>query len=240
MQDGLYVALSSHLALERRLNTVADNIANANTVGFRATGIKFEDVVDRIDDKQVSFVSTGDTYLSGENGALIETSNALDFAVQGDAWFAIDTPAGMVMTRDGRFQMLENGDLVTLNGYPVLDPGGAPVELNPAGGTPVVGSDGFLRQDGVQVGAIGLFEFQPGLNFQRFENSGVIPSSQPEPIVDRNDAGVQQGFLESSNVNAIQELTSLIKVQRTFDDVAALVRDGDQALDSTIRALDFK
>ena len=116
MQDGLYVALSSHLALERRLNTVADNIANANTVGFRATGIKFEDVVDRIDDKQVSFVSTGDTYLSGENGALIETSNALDFAVQGDAWFAIDTPAGMVMTRDGRFQMLENGDLVTLHG----------------------------------------------------------------------------------------------------------------------------
>ena len=237
MQDGLYVALSSHLALERRLNTVADNIANANTVGFRATGIKFEDVVDRIDDKQVSFVSTGDTYLSGDNGALIETSNALDFAVQGDAWFAIDTPAGMVMTRDGRFQMLENGDLVTLNGYPVLDAGGAPVQLNPQAGPVSAGRDGFLRQDGVQVGAIGLFDFTPGPNFRRFDNSGVIPETPPEPAIDRSDVGVVQGFVEQSNVNPLNELTKLIAIQRTFDNVAALMREGESGLEDAVKAM---
>lgn len=237
MQDGLYVALSSHLALERRLNTVADNIANANTVGFRATGIKFEDVVDRIADKPVSFVSTGDTYLSSENGGLVETSNTLDFAIQGDAWFAIDTPAGMVMTRDGRFQMLENGDLVTLNGYPVLDAGGAPVQLNPQAGPVAAGRDGFLRQDDVQVGAIGLFDFTPGLNFRRFENSGVIPETPPEPAIDRSDVGVVQGFVEQSNVNPLKELTRLIAIQRTFDNVASLMREGESGLEDAVKAM---
>lgn len=237
MQDGMYVALSSHLALERRLNTVADNIANAGTVGFRATGIKFEDVVERISDRPVSFVSAGDTYLSGTNGALLETGNQLDFAIQGSAWFGIDTPAGMVMTRDGRFQMLENGDLVTLNGYPVLDAGGAPIQLNPQAGSVAAGRDGFLRQDDVQVGAIGLFDFQPQPNFRRFDNSGVIPETPPEPAIDRNDVGVVQGFVEQSNVNPLQELTRLITIQRTFENVAALQRQSATALEETVKAM---
>lgn len=237
MQDGMYVALSSHLALERRLNTVADNIANAGTVGFRATGVKFEDVVERISDRPVSFVSPGDTYLSGTNGALLETGNTLDFAIQGSAWFAIETPAGMVMTRDGRFQMLENGDLVTLNGYPVLDAGGAPIQLNPQAGPVAAGRDGFLRQDDVQVGAIGLFDFQPQPNFRRFDNSGVIPETPPEPAIDRNDVGVVQGFVEQSNVNPLQELTRLITIQRTFENVAALQRQSATALEETVKAM---
>ncbi|TJW31138.1 MAG: flagellar biosynthesis protein FlgF, partial [Mesorhizobium sp.] len=69
MQDSLYVALSSQIALERRLDTVADNVANASTVGFRATGVKFEDVVSGSGSKSVSFASSGNTYLSGAHGA---------------------------------------------------------------------------------------------------------------------------------------------------------------------------
>ncbi len=125
MQDSLYVALSSQIALERRLDTIADNVANASTIGFRATGVKFQDVVSGTGPKSVSFASSGKTYLSGAHGALTETGNPFDFAVQGDAWFAIDTPAGTVMTRDGRFSMNENGELMSIEGYPVLDSGGA-------------------------------------------------------------------------------------------------------------------
>lgn len=237
MQDGLYVALSSHLALERRLNTVADNIANANTVGFRATGIKFEKVLDAIADRPVSFVSTGDAYLSDKNGPLAETGNALDFAIQGSSWFAIDTPAGMVMTRDGRFKMLDNGDLVTLAGYPVLDAGGAAIQLNPQAGEPVAGRDGILRQEGQIAGALGLFDFQPQPNFRRFENSGVIPETTPEPVVDRADAQVLQGYVEQSNVNALQELTRLIAIQRTFENVAALLAKGEEGLSDAVKTM---
>ena len=240
MQDSLYVALSSQIALERRLDTIADNVANASTIGFRATGVKFEDVVSGTGPKSVSFASSGKTYLSGAHGALTETGNPFDFAVQGDAWFAIETPAGTVMTRDGRFSMNENGELMSIEGYPVLDGGGAPIQLDPRNGPPKAGADGSLRQNDSLVGAIGLYNFDPGENFVRYGNSGVVPARTPEPVTDRSDVGVAQGFLEESNVNPVMEMTRLIQVQRAFENTAALMRQTDSSTDDAIKTLGSK
>lgn len=237
MQSGIYVALSSQIALDKRMTTLADNVANISTVGYRATEVKFEDIVSGLGDKSVSFASAGDTYLNTKAGALRETGNPFDFVINGDAWFAIETPAGPVMTRDGRFKMLNEGELVTLEGYPVLDAGGAPLQLNPQGGAPVAGADGTISQDGVLAGALGLFEFQPGLNFQRYGNSGIVPWGPPEPVVDRADVGVAQGFIEESNVNPVLEITRLIQVQRAFEHVSSLIRDSESALDQAISTL---
>jgi flagellar basal-body rod protein FlgF len=237
MQDGLYVALSSQIALEKRLNTIADNVANASTVGFRATGVKFEDVVSGLDDKSLSFVSSGDTYISDTNGPLRETGNPFDFAIKGNAWFGIETPAGTVMTRDGRFTLTENGELVSIEGYPVLDAGGAPIQLDPRNGPPRAGADGSLRQGDNLVGALGLYNFDPGPNFVRFGNSGIVPAGEPEPVVDRLDAGVAQGFLEESNVNPVLEITRLIMVQRAFENGAAMIRDTESSYDEAIKTL---
>lgn len=236
MQEGLYVALSSQIALEKRLTTIADNIANASTVGFRATGVRFEEVLSGLQADATTYVSSGESFLATESGAIVSTGNSLDFAIQGDVWFALDTPAGTVMTRDGRFKMLETGELVSHAGYPVLDAGGTAINLNPAGGMPNASRDGFLSQNGVQVAAIGLFEYSPGPNATRFGNSGVLPETPPQPAVDRSDIGVLQGFLEQSNVNPLQELTKLIMVQRAFDNAAALIRDSEGAYEETIKA----
>ncbi|RUM97553.1 flagellar basal-body rod protein FlgF [Pseudaminobacter arsenicus] len=240
MQDGLYVALSAQIALERRLTTIADNVANASTVGFRATGVKFEDVVSGLGEKSVSFASTGDTYLATAAGSLRETGNPFDFAIKGEAWFGIETPAGTVMTRDGRFTMLETGQLVSIEGYPVLDAGGAPIQLDPRNGAPEAGADGTLRQDGNLVGALGLFDFTPGANFTRYGNSGILPPGAPEPIVDRIDVGVAQGFVEESNVNPMLEMTRLIAVQRAFENTAALMRSSEQTFTEAVRTLGSK
>jgi flagellar basal-body rod protein FlgF len=240
MQDSLYVALSSQIALERRLDTIADNVANASTIGFRATGVKFEDVVSGTGSKSVSFASSGKTYLSGAHGALTETGNPFDFAIQGNAWFAIDTPAGTVMTRDGRFSMNENGELMSIEGYPVLDSGGAPIQLDPRNGPPKAGADGSLRQNDQLVGAIGLYNFDPGENFVRYGNSGIVPARTPEPVTDRSDVGVAQGFLEESNVNPVLEMTRLIQVQRAFENTAALMRQTDSSTDDAIKTLGSK
>jgi flagellar basal-body rod protein FlgF len=240
VQDGLYVALSSQIALEKRLNTIADNVANASTVGFRATGVKFEDVVSSLDDQALSFVSSGDTYISDTNGPLRETGNPFDFAIKGNAWFGIETPGGTVMTRDGRFTITENGELVTIEGYPVLDAGGAPMQLDPRNGPPRAGADGSLRQGDNLVGALGLFNFDPGPNFVRFGNSGIVPAGEPEPVVDRLDAGVAQGFLEESNVNPVLEITRLIMVQRAFENGAAMIRDTESSYDEAIKTLGSK
>ncbi|MER9295438.1 flagellar basal-body rod protein FlgF [Mesorhizobium sp. M0621] len=240
MRDSLYVALSSQIALERRLDTIADNVANASTIGFRATGVKFEDVVSGTGQKSVSFASSGKTYLSGAHGALSETGNPFDFAIQGDAWFAIETPVGTVMTRDGRFSMNENGELMSIEGHPVLDAGGSPIQLDPRNGPPKAGADGSLRQNDQLVGSIGLYNFDPGENFVRYGNSGIVPARTPEPVTDRSNIGVAQGFLEESNVNPVLEITRLIMVQRAFENTAALMRQTDSSTDEAIKTLGSK
>jgi flagellar basal-body rod protein FlgF len=237
LQDGLYVSLSAQMALEKRLTTIADNVANMSTVGFRATEVKFQDVVTGVGQDAVSYTSPGDTYLSGKAGGLTQTLNPFDFAVQGDAWFGIDTPAGTVLTRDGRFTMTDSGQLVTLEGYPVLDSGGSPIQLDPSAGAPEAGRDGVIRQQGRLVGSIGLFSYNPGPNFTRFGNSGVVPSSPPDPVVDRIDVGVAQGFVEESNVNPVLEMTRLIMVQRSFENAMALTRDTETSLDDAVKTL---
>src|SRR4051812_33018753 len=237
MQDGLYVSLSAQMALDKRLTTIADNVANMSTVGFRATEVKFQDVVSGLGDNSMSFTSPGDTYLSAKAGPLSQTGDPFDFAIQGDAWFGIDTPAGTVMTRDGRFTMTDTGQLVTHEGYAVLDAGGAPIQLDPQNGSPAVGRDGVIRQDGQLVGSIGLFDFNPGPNFNRFGNSGIIPEGEPDPVVDRIDVGVAQGFLEEANVNPVLEMTRLIMVQRSFENASAMTRDTESTFDDAVKTL---
>ena len=237
MQDGLYVSLSSQIALEKRLTTIADNVANMGTAGFRATEVKFDDVISGLGENSVSFASPGDTYLSVKTGPLLQTKSPYDFAIQGDAWFAIDTPAGAVVTRDGRFTMTDTGELVTLEGYAVLDAGGAPIQLDPLNGPPEASRDGVIRQNGQLVSSIGLFTYDPGPNFNRFGNSGVVPSGEPEPVVDRMDVGVAQGFLEQSNVNPVLEMTRLIMVQRSFENAMAMTRETETTLDDAVKTL---
>ncbi|MFA7415936.1 MAG: flagellar basal-body rod protein FlgF [Rhizobium sp.] len=240
MQSGLYVSLSSQIALERRLTTIADNMANLNTVGFRSTEVKFDQVLSKTQNDlnaKIAFVSQGNDYLSTRTGEFQQTGNSLDFAIKGDAWFAIDTPVGQVLTRDGRFTMKETGELVSLRGYPVLDAGGAPIQLNRTGGPPTIGADGKLIQDGRQVATLGLFTADISRGFVRYENSGVTTVDQPQPVVDNSEIAVMQGYIENSNVNGIGEMTQLIQVNRAFESISSLIRDSESSMTDAIKTL---
>ena len=154
------------------------------TAGFRAEEIKFEQLVSQTDADPTAFVSPGITYLSRRRGELVKTDNPFDVAVKGDAWLAIQTPAGRIYTRDGRMQMTPTGELQTLNGYPILDVGGAPIQLDPTGGTPSIARDGTITQGTRQIGALGLFTIPETASLTRYENSGVIPDRAAEPALD--------------------------------------------------------
>lgn len=237
MQSGLYVALSSQISLEKRMNTIADNLANMNTVGFRATQMKFDDVMTKVEGAKVDYVSPGQEYLSSENGAMVQTKNPLDFAIRGDAWFSVNSPQGAALTKDGRFSMLQTGEIVSLEGYSVLDAGGAPITLNAADGPPTASKDGILYQNGRPVAQLGLFEADVGPNYTRVGNTAIIPAQQPQPVVNRSDIGVMQGFIEEANVNPILQMTQMITVSRTFEYVTQLMRDGESSMSDAIRTL---
>ncbi|OLP58192.1 flagellar basal-body rod protein FlgF [Xaviernesmea oryzae] len=238
MQTGLYVAVSSQIALEKRMATLAHNVANANTAGFRATEMKFNTVLGDTKPTKVAFVNEGKEFLKTQGGGMTSTGNNLDLAIKGDAYFQIQTPAGPVLTRDGRFSLTDGGDLVTVRGYPVLDAGGAPIQVNAGAGELIVTPDGVIRQNGQQVSALGLFEADFSKGFNRYDNSGVLPKgAQPQPVVDRMDVGVKQGYVEESNVDPITEMTQLITVSRAFENITALMRDGETSLSEAIKTL---
>jgi flagellar basal-body rod protein FlgF len=237
MQSGLYVTLSAQLSLQRRIDTIANNIANTSTAGYRAEEVKFETLLSRTPADPVAFASIGDTYISRRSGEFVKTDNPLDIAVQGDAWIAINTPAGQVYTRDGRMRMTEAGQLQTLNGHPILDVGGAPIQLDPAGGAPQIARDGMITQNNRQVSAIGLFTIDPAAKLHRYENSGVVPDKAAAPALDFSKTGISQGFVERANINPVMEMTRLIGVSRAFDAVTSALSESENTLRDAVKTL---
>ncbi len=237
MQTALPVALSAQLALEKRLDTIAHNVANARTAGFRAEEVKFEALISRAGADPVTFASEGTTFLSTRAGEMTQTGNTLDMAVSGDAFFAIQGPNGPVYTRDGRMRISAEGTVETLNGYPILDVGAAPLQVDPNAGPIAIARDGMITQNGGQIGAVGLFAMPRNANLTRFENSGVIPDQAAVPLVDFGDVGVMQGFVEGSNVNPVLEISRLIALQRAFESASNLVQTSERTLDDAVKNL---
>jgi flagellar basal-body rod protein FlgF len=237
MQNGLYVALSAQVALERRLDTIAANVANMNTPGYRADGVSFEAEIAKAGENNLSYVTPGSGFVSRRSGPLIPTGNAFDVAVQGDGWFALNGPAGVIYTRDGRMKLSETGALLNLNGVPILDAGGAPIQLDGAGGPPAISGDGMITQNGRQVSAIGLFTLDPDAKLTRAGSSGFTSDKAGQPILDFTQNGVVQGSIEGANVNPIEEMTKLIAVTRNFDGVNTEVTQTENSMTDAIKTL---
>lgn len=237
MSVPIYVSLSGQVALERRLNTIANNVANMNTVGFRGDAITFEAALSGSAFDPVTYATSGETFIDRSAGAMVETGNALDVAVDGEGWFAISTPRGVVYTRDGRFTIDDSGQLRTVAGHTVLDPGLQPLRIDPTLGPPAIARNGLITQDGDPAGAIGLFRIDPAAKLKRYGNSGVIPDRAATAIVDSPTDSIHQGYVEQANIQPILEMTRLITVQRAFEAAASAVETSESAERKTIRDL---
>lgn len=237
MRTNLYVSLSGQMALEKRLATVASNIANMNTAGFRAQGVSFSSILSKAGERPAAYVSTGTDYVSRAQGTVTKTDNPLDVAIQGDAFFAVRTPDGVAYTRDGRFQMSPSGELQSVNGYPVLDAGGAAMLLTADAGPPKIAADGMMTQNGQQVGAVGLFALPADATLTRYDNSAVFTDKPAVPVLDFTRTNVVQGFTEGSNVNPVLEMTKLIEIQRAFDGLVNSTQGSESSLGDAIKTL---
>ncbi|HEY8579334.1 MAG TPA: flagellar basal-body rod protein FlgF [Beijerinckiaceae bacterium] len=237
MQSGLYVGVSGQVAMKQRLDTLATNVANMSTPGYRSEEIRFESLLAAAGQTQVNFVSTGDTFVSRRAGPLQKTGGPLEVAVAGDAWMAFDTPEGRAYTRDGRLQMGPNGVLTTLAGQSILDAGGGPLTLDPQGPSPSITRDGMISQGDRQVGAIGLFRLDENARIVRIDGSAVMSDAPAQPVLDFTKNGVAQGFLEGSNVNPILEMARLIAVQRLFESMSSTVETQEATMTDAIKTL---
>ncbi len=237
MQSALYVGLSAQVALEKRLQTIANNVANINTSAFRTDVVKFETVLSRAAANPVAFSSPGENIISREAGNLTETGNPLDVAVVGQGWMAFAGPSGTVYTRDGRLQIAPNGDLQTVTGFPIVDSGGAQITVDPNGGPLSIGRNGTITQDGNEVGTLGLFNISADAKLQRYGNSGVIPDRPATAIIDFTRDGFRQSYVEGSGANPMLELTRLISASRAFEGMTTLMESTESSMQDAIRTL---
>ena len=155
----------------------------------------------------------------------------------GNGWLALKGPNGTIYTRDGRMRMQANGALQSVNGYPILDAGNSGILLDPDAGPPTIAQDGMITQGGRQVGAIGLFTIDDSAKLQRVDNSGVVPNKPATPVLDFSANGMEQGFVEGSNINPVLELAKLISVQRAFESLTTETANSESSLKDAIKTL---
>ena len=238
MDNTTYVGLSRQMTLRRELDIVANNIANADTAGFKVENLTTEtEQRAPAKDAQVPhaarFVLDSGVARDFGQGPLKTTSNELDVAIEGDGFFSVQTPDGERYTRDGRFRLDTTGQLVTQSGAAVLSQGGAPITLRREGSSPAIGADGTVSQDGEIIGRIGVVRFDNLAALSKtgdglYLADGVAPNPAP-------DARVAQGMLEGSNANPVLEVVKLIEVSRAYERVTRMM---DQTQDLSRRAIE--
>lgn len=252
---GIFTALSGAMAQSQRLDTIANNIANSNTTSFKKDQQVFKEYltahekppeviqaprvpasIETFYDMQSGdrgYVDTAGTYTSFEQGAMKPTGSPLDFGLKGDGFFEVLTPQGPQLTRNGIFRISQNGQLVTKEGFPVLreglgQPAGSRV-INVQSANLTVSQNGDIYEGGQQVGRLSLVTVAEKEGLQKMGTSlyALKPNYQQQ-LTAANEVEVQQGFLEGSNVNIIQEMTDMISATRTFESTQKAIQAFDQ------------
>ena len=248
MQEN-YLALTGAIAMERRIGLIANNLANVNTIGYRGDHItmgaveggpdyqRMEASTDRdlrVDRPRTAFHECLFGVLSGQRvnhkaGAFQETGSPTDLAISGDGFFAVETPQGVRYTRQGQFTLNSQRELVTSDGFPVLDADGLAMTI--AAETFAIGRDGTVVGDGGQgLGQIQVATFADNNQLVKDGYSMFRPldeTVQPEPA-QPGAVEVHTGVLEGSNVEIMDELVDMIHSQRIYETYQKLIHASDE------------
>jgi flagellar basal-body rod protein FlgF len=238
MDNALYVGLSRQMVLRREMDIVANNIANADTSGFKVESLMTKEqpgppAFTLQGPKPVKFVSANGVARDFGQGGLHRTDAPLDLGIEGQGFFKINTADGERYTRDGRFRTDDLGRLTTQAGQTVADEGGGEFSLDLQKGQFTIATDGTVSQGSERVGKIGVYKFDTLSVLEKKGDNLLANTSntQPAPAI---DAKLRQGMLEESNVKPILEITRMIEVSRAYEQVTRMMDSQAELSRSTI------
>ncbi|SMX26132.1 Flagellar basal-body rod protein FlgG [Pelagimonas phthalicica] len=234
METAGYTALSRQTGLMREMQVIANNIANANTTGFRQEGVIFSEYVTDGDGLSgVAMAAARVRNTSFVQGTLEQTGGTFDVAIEGDGFFLIQAPGGQRLTRAGAFSPSAEGTLVTPDGHQVLDAGGAPIFVPPNSDDLAIAGDGTISSDGRAIGQIGVV--QPLEPRQMVREGGVMFRADEgfEPV---DNPRVLQGFVEASNVDPILQVARMVEVQRAYELGQSFMEREDERVRTALKA----
>jgi flagellar basal-body rod protein FlgF len=241
MENALLIGLSRQTALARELDVIANNMANVTTNGFKGRSARFREYLmpnaaaDAFPqpDRQLSYVVDAGTPLDLSTGSVEMTGNPLHAAIKGDAFFAVQTPAGERYTRNGAFELDARGQLVTSDGHVVLGQSG-PITIGPEETGFSIAPDGAVVSSAGERGRLRLVRFTRP---QALESVGANLLASLEPAQPAANVKVEGGAIERSNVKPVVEMSRLIDVNRTYTTIAAMIGRMDELRRSAISRL---
>jgi flagellar basal-body rod protein FlgG len=232
MNAAMYKALSGAIVQMRRLEVIAQNLANVNTSGYKGEHLAFGEVlVGAFGQKEQmgGMVVVGEQRVDFSQGELQQTGNPLDLAIEGEGFFVLDTPRGVRYTRQGTFTLSSDGTVVTPLGDPLL---GAAGPIRVEGKEVKVTPEGTVLSDGVEIERIRVVRFANPLQLAK---EGHSLFRAPESDAQAASAfRVLQGNLEQANVDSIGALVALITVQRQFEAYERALRSMDAATEKML------
>ena len=229
------IRLSHLIAMRRDLDKLANNVANIGTPGFKGQRSSFKEHLKEATqsgpepnaNKYVSLVDTGFATTDFTPGPIESTGNPLDVAIKGDGWFVVQTPGGNRYTRDGSFRLNSSGQLVTAGGHPVVTSSGA-LTFSPNDRNIAIASDGAISTAQGIRGRLMVVTFPNPTDLSPAGNNLFdAPKSQPVPA----DARLSIGAIEKSNVVGATEMVNLVKLTRTYEMVANMMKKDDDSVE---------
>ena len=221
MDNASYVTLSRQTALSRQMEVIANNIANTSTPAFQGESVIFAEVLQRTGTGEtLSFAQDRGQSRNTAEGPLSATGNTLDFSISGSGYFVIETEDGERYTRAGRFQLDNQGRLVTHDGNPVLSAAGRPITTRPADGPIEVSRDGVVSGARGVIGRIEVVTFEDEQQLRKTAGGLYETDERSTPA---EDAEVIQGMLEQSNVEPVIEITRMIALMRSYNSAQTLL-----------------
>ena len=220
MDNSIYITLSKQMGMFRDLEVSANNLANVNTPGYNAEKLMFSQHLAKDNSRKDAYSNDPLSYRDTTNGSMKMTGNPFDVAINGNAYFQIQTPLGTRFTRAGNFQVDPNGTLVTPDGYPVLGADGGQITMPDNTINVAINGAGQITADGNDVGQIGMMEFTNEQAMERLGNSMYTSSEAPQPSL---SARMVQGAIETSNVSAVGEMTRVMELSRSVGNSAKFI-----------------
>lgn len=223
MENTLFIALSRQMTVRRQLETVANNLANANTAGFKSEKLMFVEYLSKSDNgkSQMNFVQDLASARNHNPGKYDKTGNAFDMAIEGPGFFVVENPKGeQRYTRDGQFRLSQEGTLINRNGLTVLGEGDAPIVFQPNDVDISVNADGTVSAGDQVRGRLKVVEFENPYKMKKAE--GNLYKSDVEPDAPTKSS-VVQGMIEGSNVQPILEITEMMHAMRSYQHAGKLI-----------------
>jgi flagellar basal-body rod protein FlgF len=220
MRVGQYAAAIGSMHQQRRMDVIANNIANASTPGFKKDGVSFNDFLQEV------------TYTSMDQGPIRETGNKLDVALVGAGFLKAQTDQGVLYTRAGNLELNADKEIVTQDGWPVLGSNG-PIKVEKAQ-TLRIEEDGQVFDDDTKVDTIDVVKFPPEAALRKVRGGYFEPTSKDVQPVAATDCTVRQGALEGANFNPVEEMVDMVETSRNFEAYQKTLQIFDRDLDAQL------